>query len=113
MDLHPERMTWAVLLARWVQFAKASLALPNEGEGRQLRDSVPDLIQLQAVYFALQDLNDLQPEQRALALDRAGLLIERHAAALRSRWADGLPAQIAELIDDAQRQLDAAAKKQG
>ena len=82
------------------------MALPDEGEGRMIRDSVPDLIMLQAVWFALQHMDELDPEQRAVGLDRAHVLIDRHASALRDRWAGrSMPEQLEELVRDARNQL--------
>ncbi len=104
-----DKLTWAVLLGRWVQFARSAVALPHEGDGRKLRDSVADLIMLQAVWFALQHLQELDADQRALGLDRAGVLIEKHEQALRQRWADtAMPESMQQLIDDARRQWTAA-----
>ena len=104
--LHPDHLTWAVLLGRWVQFARSAVALPDDAAGRRMRDSVGDIIQLQAVWFALQHLDELPPEERALGLDKAEVLIEKHAAALRERFAgEELPLLIEELIDDAQSAL--------
>ncbi len=105
--LHPDRLTWLVLLARWTDFARSAVALPTDADGRRLRDSIADIITLQAVWFALQHLQELDPAEQALGLDRAGVLIEKHEAALRKRWAD-VPAGIEELIGDAKRQLAAA-----
>ncbi|MEM1027878.1 MAG: hypothetical protein AAGJ38_07320 [Planctomycetota bacterium] len=104
--LHPERLTWAVLLGRWVAFAKSAVALPDDAAGRRLRDAVPDLINLQAVWFALGHLDELEADQRALGLDKAEVLIDKHAHALARAWADeGLPAEIVELIQDAKTAL--------
>lgn len=104
--LYPERLTWPVLLARWVAFAKSAVALPDDAAGRRLRGSVPDIIQLQAVWFSLEHLDELDADQRALGLDRAEVLIERHAGALRARWAgEGLPGELAELVADAEAAL--------
>lgn len=101
--LHPEGLTWAVLLGRWVDFARASLVLPDDGEGRRVKASVSDIIMLQAVWFALREVEGLSPEQRALGVDRAGLLIERHAGALRRRWGDReMPEALTELIAEAE-----------
>ncbi|MEO1236716.1 MAG: hypothetical protein AAFX76_08010 [Planctomycetota bacterium] len=100
--LHPERMTWPVLLGRWVDFARSAVALPDNAAGRRWRASVADIIQLQAVWFALRQLDELDPAERALGVDRAGVLIERHAGALAARWPDGaLPAEVAELVREA------------
>lgn len=103
--LHPDTLTWAALLARWVEFARSAVALPDTAEGNALRDSVPDIIQLQAVWFALQHLDELDADQRALGLDRAEVLIEKHADALCRRWGESLPDMVRELIDDAHAQL--------
>lgn len=104
--LHPERLTWPVLLARWVAFAKSAVALPNDTAGRRWRASVPDMIQLQAVWFSLEHLDELDVDQRALGLDRAEVLIEKHAGAIGARWAEEeLPGELAELVADAQEAL--------
>lgn len=108
-DYNPDALTWAAMLGRWVDFARSSVALPDDAAGRKLKASVPDLIQLQAVWFALQHLGDLPAAEQALGRDRAGVLIERHAAALAERFADqGVPAGMAELIDDARSALPPA-----
>jgi hypothetical protein len=99
-------LTWAALLGRWVEFARSAVALPDDRAGRRLRESVPDLIMLQAVWFALGQLDELPPDERALGLDRAALLIEKHAGSLRSRWeVEPLPEQVRALIDDAAARL--------
>lgn len=99
--LHPERLTWAVLLGRWTDFARSAVALPDTGDGRRMRDSVADVITLQAVWFSLQHLDELDPQQRQVGLDRAGVLIDRSAAAIAARYPEGVPALMAELIGDA------------
>jgi len=105
-DYDPHALTWAAMLGRWVDFARSSVALPDDTEGRKLKASVPDLIQLQAVWFALQHLGDLPAAEQALGRDRAGVLIERHAAVLIGRFAEeGVPAGMAELIDDTRAAL--------
>lgn len=103
--LYPDRLTWAVLLGRWVDFARSAVALPTDTEGAKMRESVVDIIMLQAVWFALQHLQELTAAERALGVDRAGVLIEKHASALRQRWHDAMPTGIEELIIDATREL--------
>ncbi len=74
-----------------------------------MRASVPDLIMLQAVWFALRDVGALPADERQLGLDRAAILIERHAGALVARFHDGsMPATITELIADARQALEHA-----
>lgn len=105
-DYNPKALTWAAMLGHWVDFARSAVALPDDAAGRKLAASVPDLIQLQAVWFALQHLDDLPDDQRALGRDRAGVLIARHAEALAQRFGDeGVPPAMTELIDDARAQL--------
>ncbi|MCC7147570.1 MAG: hypothetical protein IT443_14105 [Phycisphaeraceae bacterium] len=95
-------LTWAVLLGRWVEFARGALALPAEGQAGKLRDSVADIIMLQAVWFALEHVGELDLAERAVGLDRAEILIEKHSGSLHQRWGQTpLPGAIAELIADA------------
>ncbi len=101
-------LNWAVLMGRWVEFARSALALPDNEVGRRMRESVADIIMLQAVSCALQHLGELDPDERALGRDRSGVLIERHIAALRARWGSRMPPALEQLIQDAQAQLRAA-----
>jgi len=104
--LDADAVTWAVLFGRWTDFARSAVALPKDGEGGLLRDSVADLIGLQAVWFALKHIEDLASSERRLGLDRAQVLIDRYADALYRRFeAAGMPASIEELITDANAQL--------
>ncbi|MEM6551879.1 MAG: hypothetical protein AAF750_07105 [Planctomycetota bacterium] len=101
--LHPEVLTWAALLGRWVEFAEASVALPTEGEPGLLKASVVDVITLQAVCCALGELGELGLEERALGRDRAGVLVERHAGVLRRRWSGAaMPEALVELVEEAE-----------
>jgi hypothetical protein len=102
----PDReLTWAILLARWTEFARASVALPTEGTGGKWRAAVADIISLQAVTEALSEVDDLTGEGgRAHGLDLAGVQIKTHAGNLHAIWHDEpLPEQIVLLIDDARR----------
>lgn len=109
-SLEPNKLTWTVLLGRWVEFAKSALALPDDEEGRVLRESVPDIIMLQAVWFALQHLDEVRSDQRAVGIDRAELLIDKHSQALTARWHHQvMPPMLHELIADARQQLQAVA----
>lgn len=99
--LHPERLTWAVLLGQWVEFARSAVGLPVDDEGLRMRDSVADIIMLQAVWFALQHMQELADAERAVGLDRAGVLIEKHEKALQQRWGGNMPASMHELIAEA------------
>lgn len=103
------KLTWTVLLGRWVEFARAALALPDDDDGRLMRESVPDVIMLQAVWFALQQLDELDATQRAVGIDRGEVLIQRHRDSLHRRWGPDLPDALRELIDDASHQLEKVA----
>jgi hypothetical protein len=95
-----------------VDFARGALALPSDDAGRKMRDSVPDIIMLQAVWFALGHLEELAPDEQALGLDRAEVLIDKHAGALARRWGRGeLPVPIGALVDDARRALSHAQRR--
>jgi hypothetical protein len=104
--LNTDKLTWAALLGRWVEFARSALALPTDEAGRRLRDSVVDIITLQAVWAALKEIDSLPAEEHSLGLDRAEVLITRHSEALRRRFADAaMPEQIEELMRDATDEL--------
>ena len=113
--LRPRQLTWAALLGRWVEFARSALALPDNTVGTAMRESVSDIIMLQAVWFALKDMDALADGERSLGLDRAEILIDKHAAALDQRWTGAgqtpIPTQLVDLIDDARSQFASAAKK--
>ncbi len=100
--LDADKLTWSVLLGRWIEFARGALALPDNAQGRALRDSVADIIALQAVWFALQHIDELDADEKALGLDRAEVLIERHTAFINKRWENReLPSELTSLIADA------------
>jgi hypothetical protein len=131
------KITWAALLAHWVQFARGALALPSDEQADRIGKSVPDIIMLQAVWFALDDLEGLAGSERALALDRAEILIDKHSQAIIDRWppkqltppanltgiptedpastpaqdnAHTLPPALEELIGDARDRLESTLK---
>ena len=101
-----QKLTWAALLGRWIEFAQAAVALPDDAEGRMWRAATPAVIGLQALCMALRDVDRLPPDQRALGLDRAQLLIERHTAELNQIFADQpLHPTLSELLADAETAL--------
>ena len=106
MVTNADKLTWAALLGRWIEFARSAVALPDDDAGRAVRQCVPDIIMLQAVWFALGHLDELDRDERLLGLDRAEVLIDKHAAAIESRFASlTLPEQLRDLIADARRRL--------
>jgi hypothetical protein len=99
-------LTWAALLGRWMEFAQTAVALPDDADGRAWKQAVPAIIGLQAVTMALREVNDLPNDERALGLDRAEILIERHADELHRAFAGGgLHPMLTELLDDARAAL--------
>ncbi len=105
--LEPDRLTWAVLLAQWTDFARSAVALPEVGAPGLVRQSVTDIITLQAVWFALRQMDELSDAERAMGLDRAGVLIHRHAAAIRARFADQpIPGDLRSLLQDVAKTYD-------
>jgi hypothetical protein len=108
-DLGPTKLTWAALLGRWIEFAKASMALPDDAEGDRWRESVAAVINLQAVTFALADLAPLPPDECALALDKSRIIIDDNVDRLHAIWsAQKLPVSLVELCQDAQLALTTA-----
>ncbi len=107
-----EAMTWAMLVARWTEFARSAVALPTDGAGGRWRESVPAIIGLQAIALALADLDEHElGDDRALAIDTASVGVDRHAQNLAAIWADEpWPEDLHELLEDARRAvLDAQA----
>jgi hypothetical protein len=102
-------MTWAWLLARWTEFAQASVAFPNTGEGARWKAIVPDVIGLQAITHALAEAVDLPPGEHALALERAELGIAQHVARINHAWrGEPMPESLIELVGDARAALGLA-----
>lgn len=104
-------LTWAALLGRWMDFAKASLAIPPGDEGDGWRRSVSPIIALQALTSALSEIADLDPDERALGLDKADLLVARHIGEVNEAWAGrDMPDSVLEVVDDARAALHAAVR---
>jgi hypothetical protein len=101
----PRKLTWAALLGRWITFARSAVALPDDAHGRAWKAAVPDIIGLQAVAMALGELDQLPADERALGLDRAQILVDRHTRNLSTLFADDLHPMLRELIQEAQESL--------
>jgi hypothetical protein len=101
--LHPERLTWAVLLSRWVELAKSALALGDDPASSALKKLVPDIIMLQALWHALEDMGDLPLSEQKLGCFRAQWLIDKHQQQIHHTWPADLPLHpaLGELITDA------------
>lgn len=102
-------LTWSSLLAHWTEMARSALALPTEGEGGRWRAAVAPVIGLQAITFALAELDRLPAGERAAGLDRAEVGARRYAAELHDIWKGmELPGEVVALVEDARRALTAA-----
>ena len=107
--MEPMTLTWAALLGRWTDFARSALALPKDADGERWRRSIASIIGLQAVTFALAEVPGLPPDEAALGLNRAEVLIGRYTDDFASIWLGwALPGPLADLIADARGALDAA-----
>jgi len=107
--LQSREMVWSVLLTRWIDVARSSLAFPEHPESEAWRRSIVPMIELQAVIFALNDLSSVDPADRPFCRDRAGVLTERAARRLEEAWGTmPLPDMLLELLSDATLALDAS-----
>lgn len=107
-------LTWAALLGKWTEFAKAGVAFPDDSEGRRWKASVSPIISLQAVTMALGEIDLIrEADERAAALDRAEVVIRNEIGRLHDVWStnglkEPLPDQLDELVRDAWNALQAA-----
>ena len=106
--LDPDTLTWTGLLAQWMDFARASVALPPGAEGDRWRDSIAPIITLQAVTFALAELGRLSAEARPLARDKAEVLIRDSESQLATIWKDTMTETVREICTDARTALRAS-----
>ncbi|MFO0874633.1 MAG: hypothetical protein U0575_11780 [Phycisphaerales bacterium] len=103
-------LTWASLLARWMEFARAAVALPRDADGDRWRAAVPAIIELHATTMALKEAAQLARDERALARDRAALIVHAANARLGELWRGAAPpVALLELQKDAAAALASAA----
>ncbi|MEQ8770394.1 MAG: hypothetical protein RIB60_07790 [Phycisphaerales bacterium] len=106
----PDITTWSALLAHWTEFARASVALPDEGEGGRWKRAVPHVIALQATTMALGELDRLDDAERPVALDRAEITCRDATGAIHDLWrGEPVPELVSELIDDSRVAFERAA----
>ena len=111
-DLDVLKLTWSALIGRWVEFARSAVALPTDRAGKRMREAVPSIIMLQAVYFAVQHLEELSRDEQALGLDRAELLLDEHRGVIEKLWhGDSPPGELSVLIHDAETAITQARQK--
>ena len=94
-----------------MHLAQASVAFPKTADGDRFRAAVPAIINLQASTLALQGIDQLDQAERGVGIDRATLLLIKHAAELHALWkGEQLPPTITELLADAQGALTTASQ---
>ncbi|MAC18143.1 MAG: hypothetical protein CMJ23_00400 [Phycisphaerae bacterium] len=106
-------ITWTTLLSHWTSLVKASeglvMASPDDPDAHRWRDSITEIVTLQAVTFALGDLEAMAEPDRALARDRADLAVTESAAGLDREWRGvEMPPMLLEIAADARRAVEAA-----
>ena len=107
MNNETSNLTWPLLLAKWTDFARASVAFPKTPDGDRWRAAVPAIINLQAVTLALRDLHRIPAPDRPAARDKAAILIDRSAAHLTTLWTGSpLHPELHTLITDARAALN-------
>jgi len=104
--LRADALTWTALLGRWMDFARASLALPADAGGDAWRASVGAVITLQAVTFALGEIGELPPGERAWARDKAEVIVARSVREIETAWrGTAIPSTLVEIVADARSAL--------
>jgi hypothetical protein len=99
----PDTLTWSALLARWTEFAASAVALPDSGEPGRWKRAVPQIVTLQAVVHALDELDELEPEEIPVALDRAALAVREAVRTVQDIWdGDALPPEAQDLCDESE-----------
>ena len=107
-DLPTGVVTWATLLARWTALVKAGeglvLAAPDDADAQRWRASIPEIVTLQSVTFALGDLESLDQVDRSIARDRADLAVTESCGRLDGVWRGlEMPPGLLEVASDARR----------
>jgi hypothetical protein len=101
-------LAWVALVARWVEVARASRAIPPELA--QLRDSIPHLIAIEATTAALGELARVPEIDRPHARAVAEVAIRRAAGELDRLWRGvEWPSEFTEACEAAERALERAA----
>ena len=106
-------MTWAALLARWTDLVGAGEGLrrlhPGDEDVERWRESIPEVISLQAITFALGELERIPWEDRSIARDRADLGVGNAAQRLDGIWRGiEMPPSLLEIAADARQAVEQA-----
>ena len=99
-----EPISWIALVARWVEVARASRAIP--AADARLRGSVVPLIAIESNTAALGELASIAPHERAHARDLAEISIRQAAGELDRLWrGEEWPAELLDACEAAERAL--------
>lgn len=106
-------MTWAALLARWTDLVHAGEGWrrlhPEDSDAERWRSSIPEIIALQSITFALAELERIPVADRSIARDRADLGVGHAAQRLDEIWRGiEMPEGLLEIAEDARRAVEHA-----
>ncbi|MAB71850.1 MAG: hypothetical protein CMJ54_05035 [Planctomycetaceae bacterium] len=104
-------VTWTTLLGHWTDLVKAGEGLKRSdvADDQAWRESIPEVIRLQAITFALAELDRIEVPDRGLARDRAAIGVEEASARLDDLWSGvSMPAALLDIASDASLALEAA-----
>jgi hypothetical protein len=108
-DSPSQDLSWPLLLAKWTEYAKAAVALPSTDEGNRDRDSVPAVIALQAICFALSEIHRLPTDERLLGIERAEYIVRERSTELDKLWrGHPMPEAMLDLLTDARQAIQHA-----
>ena len=108
-DSPSQDLSWPLLLAKWTEYAKAAVALPSTEQGNRDRDSVPAVIALQAICFALSEIHRLPTDERLLGIERAEYIVRDRSAELDKLWrGHPMPEAMLDLLTDARQAVQRA-----
>jgi len=94
------------MIAKWTEFAQASIALPADQEGPRWKACVAPIITMQAIVAALGELDQLPRSHRPVAIDAAEALLREQLALVHEAWnGELIPDSITELIEESRRAI--------
>jgi hypothetical protein len=100
---------WSAMLAKWTEFAQASVALPADNDGPRWRACVAPIITMQAIVAALGELDQLHRAHRPVAIDAAESLLREQLVLIHTAWSGELiPDSLLALIDECRGAVFAA-----
>ncbi|VAX40603.1 hypothetical protein MNBD_PLANCTO03-1429 [hydrothermal vent metagenome] len=92
------------MLAKWTEFAQASVALPADHDGPRWKACVPPIITMQALVAALAELDQLPLAHRPVAIDAAETLLREQLRLIHEAWVgEIIPESITELIEESRQ----------